>query len=152
MQLRTAGKKAGDVILELDLDPYVRSFRHVSTHILVNETSELDVRQALTKGRAYVAFDWFADPTGFVYRADHGAENWPIGSELIFAKDLYLRAEAPLEARFKLVRDGKIVLERTGPALEFLVDMPGVYRVEAWLNIAGETRPWILTNPIYIRE
>jgi len=68
-----------------------------------------------------------------------------------FAEGLHLRAEAPLEGRFKLVRDGEVVLDQSGPALDFLVDKPGVYRVEVWLNLAGEDRPWILTNPIYVR-
>jgi hypothetical protein len=149
--LLTVGKKAGDLVFELDLDPYVRSFRHVSTHLLASDISEHEVRQALAQGRAYVAFDWIADPRGFVYCAERGAENWPIGSEVAFAEDLYLRAEAPLAAHFKLVRDGEIALEHTGPAFEFQVDKPGIYRVEAWLNLAGESRPWILTNPIYVR-
>ena len=151
LKLLIAGKKPGDMLFELDLDPYVRSFRHVSTHLLLPEISEDHVRQALASGRAYVAFDWLADPTGFVYRADRGAENWPIGSEVNFANDLYLKAEAPLEAHFKLMRDGRIVLEKSGPGFEFLVETPGVYRVEVWLNLAGEDRPWILTNPIYVR-
>jgi hypothetical protein len=151
LKLLTAGKKPGDLIFELDLDPYVRSFRHVSTHLLMSEIDEDHVRQSLASGRAYVAFDWLADPTGFVYRADGRSENWPIGSEVTFADDLYLRAEAPLEGRFKLIRDGQIALEQIGPGIEFLVDKPGVYRVEVWLNIAGEDRPWILTNPIYVR-
>jgi hypothetical protein len=152
LKLLTAGKKPGDLIFELDLDPYVRSFRHVSTHLLLSEINEDHVRQALASGRAYVAFDWLADPTGFVYRADRGALNWDVGSQVTFANDLYLRAEAPLEARFKLVRDGQIALEQDGTGFEFRVDKPGVYRVEVWLTLAGEDRPWILTNPIYVRE
>ncbi|MCI0333148.1 MAG: PHP domain-containing protein [Planctomycetes bacterium] len=151
IKLLTAGRKPGDLIFELDLDPYVRSFRHVSTHLLLTEVNEAQVWQALGSGRAYVAFDWIADPTGFVYRADRGADNWPVGSEVSFAEGLHLRAEAPLEGRFKLVRDGEVILDQSGPALDFPVDKPGVYRVEVWLNLAGEDRPWILTNPIYVR-
>ena len=151
LKLLIAGKKPGDLIFELDLDPYVRSFRHVSTHLLLPEINEDEVRQALANGRAYVAFDWLADPTGFVYRADRRSESWPIGSEVTLANDLYLRAEAPLDGRFKLFRDGQISLEQIGPGFEFLVDKPGIYRVEVWLNVDGEDRPWILTNSIYVR-
>jgi hypothetical protein len=152
ISLLTAGKKVGDVILDLDLDPYVRSFRHVSTHLLLTEINEATVRQALADGRAYVAFDWIADPTGFVYQADRGADNWPIGSEVPLAEDLRLRAEAPLEGQFKVIRDGTAVLDQSAAAIDFPVKEPGVYRVEVWLNLAGENRPWILTNPIYVRE
>jgi hypothetical protein len=151
IKLLTAGKKPGDLLFELDLDPYARSFRHVSTHLLLSEVNENSVRQALIDGRAYVAFDWLADPTGFVYRAERGSETWPLGSEVPFADDAHLRAEAPLEGRFKLIRNGNVVLDKSGPAIDFAVDQPGVYRVEVWLTIAGEERPWILTNPIYVR-
>jgi hypothetical protein len=152
VKLLTAGKKPGDMIFDLDLDPYARSFRHVSTHLLLGEVNEAEVRLALNAGRAYVAFDWIADPTGFVYRADRGAESWPIGSEVPFAAGVHLRAEALLEGRFKLVRNGEVVLETTGPVLDVPVEQPGIYRVEVSLNLAGEERPWILTNPIYVRE
>ena len=27
----------------------------------------------------------------------------------------------------------------------------GVYRVEGWLKVDGEERPWIYSNPIYAR-
>jgi hypothetical protein len=151
VKLLTASKKPGDVIFDLDLDPYARSFRHVSTHLLLGEVNEAEVRLALNAGRAYVAFDWIADPTGFVFRADRGTESWPIGSEVPYAAGLQLRAEAPLAGRFKLVRNGAVVREQSGPMLDFPVDQPGIYRVEVWLNLAGEVRPWILTNPIYVR-
>lgn len=152
VKLLTVGKKPGDLILELDLDPYVRSFRHVSTHLLLPEVNEAEVRQALEAGRAYVAFDWLADPTGFVCLAEREADNWPIGSEVPFAQGLQLRAESPLEGRFRVVRDGEVILDKSAAAIDFLVDRPGVYRVEVWLNLAGEDRPWILTNPFYVRE
>jgi len=151
-KILTAGKKPGDLIFDFDLDPYVYSFRHVSTHLLLPRIGETEVRQALSDGRAYVAFDWIADPTGFVYRAESGAVKSPIGSELPFAEGLRLRAEAPLNGKFRLVRDGVVVLEQQETVLEYIVDKPGVYRIEVWLNLAGEDRPWILTNPIYVRE
>jgi hypothetical protein len=151
LKLLVGNRKPGERILDLDLDPYARSFHHVSTHLLLPAVDEASVYEALNSGRAYVAFDWLADPTGFVYRADAGDKTWPIGSEVTTQEGLHLRAEAPLEARFKLVRDGEVVLDQRGPSLDFAVDKPGVYRVEAWLTLAGEDRPWVLTNPIYVR-
>jgi hypothetical protein len=146
-----AGRESGDVLFELDLDPYVRSFRHVSTHLLLRETTEKQVWEALSEGRAYVSFDWLADPTGFVYEAVRSGEKWHIGSELPMADGLRLRAEAPLEGRFKLIRDGAAIFDQVSTKIDYLVKGPGVYRVEVWLSVAGEERPWILSNPIYVR-
>ena len=40
---------------------------------------------------------------------------------------------------------------RNGEDLEWAIGAPGVYRVEGWLDVAGERRPWIYSNPIYVR-
>jgi hypothetical protein len=151
LKLLVNGKKPGDRILDLDLDPYPRSFHHVSTHLLMPTVDEENVWRALATGRAYVAFDWLADPTGFVYQAAAGDKNWPIGSEVPWQAGLHLRAEAPLQGRIKLVRNGEVVADEQSAALDFEVKEPGVYRVEVWLSLVGEDRPWILSNPIYIR-
>jgi hypothetical protein len=49
------------------------------------------------------------------------------------------------------VRDGEVMLERSGDKLDVPLDKPGIYRLEVWLSLAGEDRPWILSNPIYVR-
>jgi hypothetical protein len=151
LRLLTAGKKPGDVILDFDLDPYVCSFRHVSTHLLLRQVDETKVRQALADGRAYVSFDWLADPTGFVYQATAAGERWPMGSEVALRPGISLEAEAPHDARFKLLRDGNVIEDQAGHEMTHAVRTPGVYRLEVWLNVAGEDRAWILSNPIYIR-
>ena len=151
LKLLTAGKTTGDTVFEIDLDPYERSFRHVSTHLLMQALDEEQVWDALESGRAYVAFDWMADPTGFVFRADRGSSTWPVGSQLPLAADLRLKAEAPLDGTIKLVCNGEIVAQATGHAIDVAVERPGNYRLEVWLTLAGESRPWILSNPIYVK-
>jgi hypothetical protein len=146
-----AGKKPGELVLELDLDPYERSFHHVSTHLLMRELTTENVWEALQAGRAYVAFDWMADPTGFVFRADRAGDTWPMGSEVPGAKNVRLRAEAPLDGTVKLIRNGEVMLEQAGGKIDVPLDTPGNYRVEVWLSMVGEARPWILSNPIYVR-
>jgi hypothetical protein len=144
-------RKPGDVVLELDIDPYERSFHHVSTHLLMPELSQQAVWDALKAGRAYVGFDWIADPTGFAFVAADGDTSYPLGSEVKLCPGLTLRAEAPLAGLFKLVRNGQVIKEDRVRRFEFAVTEPGIYRLEVWQNLAGELRPWILSNPIYIR-
>lgn len=152
IKLLSAGKKPGDIIFELDLDPYGRSFRHVSTHLLLSDVSEPAVWDALNAGRAYVAFDWLADPTGFVYQAELGKQAWQVGSEIPLKSGLRLRAQSPYVGRFRLIRDGKEVGSAAqGTEFTYAVHDTGVYRLEVWLTLAGEERPWVLTNPIYVR-
>ncbi len=159
VKLLMGNREPGSKVLEIDLDPYERSFRHVSTHLLINEITRDAVWEALSAGRAYVGFDWMADPSGFVYLAsisgDEGDQAapqiWNMGSEVPLAAGLQLQAEAPLAVEWKLLKDGKIINESNGKSFSFDVEEPGVYRTEAWLKFVGEPRLWILSNPIYVR-
>jgi hypothetical protein len=46
----------------VQLDPYERAFRFVSTHVLAEDLSEKSILAALKAGRCYVAFDFFGAP------------------------------------------------------------------------------------------
>jgi hypothetical protein len=73
-----------------------------------------------------------------------------MGSRLKRTDDLQLKGQAPLAARWKLYRNGKLLSETDGRAFDARVDEPGNYRVELWLPLAGEDRVWILSNPLYV--
>lgn len=148
------GKKPGDVVFEMQLDPYERSLGHVSTHLLMKELTEADVWAAVKGGRAYVAFDWLGDPTGFVAQVVDEKSNsrHKLGAEIAFQNGLQLEAHSPLPCRFRLIRDGKEAAVAKGYDFKQSLTQPGIYRVEAWLELAGESKPWILTNPFYVRK
>ncbi len=146
----------GSELFTLLLDPYENSLRHVGTHLLVDELTRESVWEALSAGRAFVAFDWLADSSGFdvaVLQASQAAASalrWELGSQLRWSSDLKIAAQAPLPAHWKLFRDGRCILEAEGDALSAEIEASGVYRVELWLEVDGELRVWILTNPFYI--
>lgn len=145
----TKGRKPGDVLARVDLDPYHRSFRDVSTHVFAPELTEPAVREALREGRAYVSHDWMCDPRGFRFGFVDPA--LLMGAEVAFQPGLKLAASFPVACRIRLIRDGREVVTRTGDTLEHDVTEPGVYRVEGWLDLGGEERGWIYSNPIYVR-
>jgi hypothetical protein len=146
-------RQPGDIVLELDLDPYERSFRHVSTHLLMRELSREQVWDALKSGRVYVSFEWLADPTGFWFQAHQGNRRWEMGSQIAIDSQsdepMQLSAATPLPVLFKLLRNGQVVREHRGSTFSATVDEAGVYRLEAWLVVADELKPWILSNPLY---
>ncbi len=92
----------GETAVLLDLDPYERSFHHVSTHLFLPELSERAVRDALTAGRAFVSFEWIADPTGFNFQAVRGAGRLRDGERGAFRQGAVgpfgLAAAGPLSA------------------------------------------------------
>jgi hypothetical protein len=144
-------KEPGDVLWQLRLDPYESSLRHVGTHLLLTELSTTAVWEALEAGRAFVAFDWLADATGFDFAVRSPSEHYEMGSRPKFEPGLRVRARAPLPGRWKLLRDGKVVAEETGRTLDAPVAEPGNYRAEVWLRVGGEEMLWVLSNPFYVR-
>ena len=132
----------------------------MSTHVFAPELTETAIRTALREGHAYVSHDWMCDPSGFWFEvipkgtAEPGQKvpsQGMIGDEVKFAPGQSLTARFPVSCRIRLLNSGKVVSERISDKLEQSINSPGVYRVEGWLDVAGELRPWIYSNPIYVR-
>ena len=146
------GRTPGELIARLDFDPYERSLRYVSTHILAHELTEPAVREALRRGHAYVAHDWLCDSTGFAFVARAGGRtNATTGDDVKLDGALMLSAATSVKCTMKLIRNGEVLQTANTNRLDFEVKTPGVYRIEAWLEVDGEQRPWIYSNPIYVR-
>ena len=150
----TKGRKPGDVLARLDTDPYFISFRSSATHVLAPKLEEAAIRVALKEGHAFVAHDWMCDATGFRFGARDagGGQAAIMGDEVRRTDGLKLTARLPLPAYVRLLRYGKEVAKSVGKAeFEFAVKEAGAYRLEAWLELDGEYRPWVFANPIYVR-
>jgi hypothetical protein len=150
----TKGHQPGDVLVRLDTDPYVRSFWNVSTHVLAPTLDEAAIRSSLKAGRAFVAHDWMCDGTGFDFAAlaTDGQRTAGMGDEVKLADGLKLTANLPAPAYLRLLRNGEEVAKADAQKeFAFPVQTPGAYRLEAWLKLDGELRPWIFSNPIYVR-
>jgi hypothetical protein len=150
----TKGHKPGDILVMLDVDPYFRSFRNSSTHVLAPKLDEPTIRSALKAGHAFVAHDWMCDATGFRFDANdaHGKRVAFMGDELKMADGIKLAIKLPLPAYMRLLRHGaEVATSQDRSGFEFTVKEPGAYRLEAWLKLDGELRPWIFSNPIYVQ-
>jgi acetyl esterase/lipase len=132
------------------LDPYEVSFRNVSTHILAREVVEADIRRSLREGRVYVAHDWLCDPSGFQFAAVNNLGVYTMGDKMPLLSNTRIIVRTPVPAKLKVFRNGTVVEERSTDSLALPVKESGAYRVEAWLSVDGEERPWIYSNPLYL--
>jgi hypothetical protein len=147
---------AGNQWLGLKLDPYERSFRTVRTHVLIAKDkglSDSSLLEAIALGHCYLSFDIFGDAKGFSFTATGDARKI-LGDEIDFASGFSLKAGAPLNSRFTLLKDGVVIDQKSGTDVDFPITAPGVYRVEVYLDslpapVRGQ--PWIISNPIYVR-
>jgi len=147
----TKGHKPGDVLARADFDPYYRSFRDSATHILAPELTEQAIRAALQQGHAFVSHDWMCDATGFSFLLVNGNEQKFMGDEVKFAPGQKLITRFPVSCHARLMGNGKVVAESDSDTFEHEIKNAGVYRMEGWLKLDGEDRPWIYSNPIYVR-
>jgi acetyl esterase/lipase len=134
----------------ITFDPYEVSFRSVSTHVLALDLSEAAIRESLRAGRAYVAHDWLCDPTGFNFVANNNNGIYDMGDRVPMIARTRLQAALPVAANIKILHKGTTVAEATDSQIAFTPTEPGAYRLEAWLPVDGEMRPWIYSNPIYL--
>lgn len=145
----------GDLVASFDFDPYRVSMAFLSTHVLAPRLEEEAVRDAVAAGRVYVSHDWLADPSGFRFYATDAREGQRprllMGDVGPWRGDMTLVVELGLDATMRLLRNGEEVRRSEGSRLSYAADAAGVYRVEAWLRVDGELRPWIYSNPIYLR-
>lgn len=151
------GKKTGEIVARLDLDPYHRSFANSSTHIFAKEISEDALRGSLAKGRAYVSHDWICDPAGFWIDLQNaqGLSVGMIGDKISLKSNsgLKMKITLPVSGWVRLVRDGKVeneIKDVADPAFE--LTNPGAYRVEVFQILDGEARGWIYANPVFVTE
>jgi acetyl esterase/lipase len=138
------------VFHDVVLDPYEVAFRNVSTHILARELKEEQIRESLREGHAYIAHDWLCDPSGFAFVAANNLGVFDMGDRVPMLPKTQLVARLPVPGHVKLIHNGNLAAETRGTTFNFTPKEPGAYRLEVWLDVAGEERPWIYSNPLYL--
>ena len=131
------------------LDPYEIAFRNTSTHVLARTLDESSVQEALRAGRSFISHDWLCDATGFVLVASNNLGMYQMGDTIPLAGRTELVARTPATALLRVIHQGKVIAQQTGERIAVPLTQRGAYRVEAWLDVDGELRPWIYSNPIY---
>lgn len=139
-------------IFRYDPDSYDVMVRVCATHVLAEDLTEPAIIDALREGRAFVGFDVLADARGFVYFAETPAAKAVMGEKVQLTPELKLMAASPVVCKFILVHDGQVVTQQMGNVFQYVPTKPGKYRIEAELDIAGESTPWVYTNPIEVTQ
>ena len=167
---------------------YEETFRTLRTHVVTaqalsygeapagrqkpaREKDDALVHGALASGHCYMAYDNYADPTGFFFEAspaNSSSSAMPLalmGDALTLPLEstadrsaFVLTAQTPrTRSLVRLYKDGRLVAAARGGRLEYPVRESGVYRVEVFLyryrlgSLCLGAKPWIFSNPIYIQ-
>ena len=137
----------------LKLFPYHQIFSTIRTHVLV-PPFQLNLKHdrsliysALRGGHSYISYDYLAEAGGLRFGVNAGSEEAIMGDEIKLSPGLTLTASSPRSAHLRLIYNGQVLKEEEGNGLEIPLCRRGVYRLE--VHLGG--KPWIFTNPIYVR-
>ena len=127
-------------------------FKTVRTHVLVKESfsgeSSQDISRLLDsvrEGHCFLAYDLLANAKGTYFGSQDGSVL--MGDESAFDKPIDLEIQLPHKAEITVIKNGQPYSQASTAKHSFCAESEGVYRIEARL----EGKPWIYTNPIYLR-
>jgi hypothetical protein len=139
--------------------PYESLFESINIHIFLKKkifrdflVAKDDIYEDMREGRLFIANDNIHPARGFRfnYISDDGSD-LNMGEEGAFYPG-NLIIEAPAKGEIRLIRDGRLIKRVRDTEAVFHVTEKGVYRVEVYHRIVPfGWRPWIFTNPIYLR-
>jgi hypothetical protein len=134
--------------------PYRSLFNSILTHVLCEEMTgntgeDLErLYQALIAGRCFVAYDELAPARGFRFCASADDGVFQMGEDVPLGERLHLTVELPQEAELRVIKDGAPLQRLRSRRFSQPVREEGIYRIEAYV----EGRPWIFSNPLYVRK
>lgn len=139
---------------KFETDTYFLSFNYVNTHVFCDTLSNINIKDNLIAGHAFIAFENLANAKGFQYFSTDSNENVNaiLGDSISVKSVGKLQAISPFPVQFKLIKDGVVVDTIDDKySYEFNPEgKPGNYRLEARLKFKKDKLLWVIANPIYL--
>lgn len=148
-----------DDTLGVAFPSYESSFRSVAMGAELDrpltQDAEADAAallDAITHGRVFGVATGVARPGRVAFEGRQGSSRVTMGTETDLSRGpIRIRADVdvPAGAELRLIEGGNL-LQRGTDSVQLEARSPGVYRAEVW--VPGFGAPWVVTNPIYVRE
>lgn len=121
------------------------------------KAAKKQIFDSLKQGQFYSAIDSAAEAKGFRFWCTAAQNTIPMGGSGILKHPATLHVSLPqsISKETHLLFNGLSILQSPDDTIELRVEEPGVYRVEVHLKERSPLNkkiPWILSNPIYLKE
>ncbi|MBA7696713.1 hypothetical protein ES703_105364 [subsurface metagenome] len=108
-------------------------------------------------GRFYNSVHSAAYGKGFRFWGEKEEEKILMGSETSLSSPVTLHIQAPFSfnAEIHIIHNGKSIYRSIDEHSSYVASQPGTYRVEVYLKERSPLHkniPWIVSNPIFLRE
>lgn len=145
--------------LKVSIFPFAKALRFLKTHVLTEKPFTGDnnsdismIFSSLTKGRVYMAGEYYKEAKGFSYFVTEGEKMGTMGDEFFIEDTATIKVKTPVSAKIRIIKDGQLFYEEITDEAICFANQPGVYRVEVYLKIMGKFLPWIFSNPVYVKH
>ena len=147
-------------IIKFEIYPYKVQFKSIRTHFLTEKPlkqngdtlsfpqAEHQVYKALSLGRCFISNFYLGDARGFTFYGEISGNTYPMGSRVKMKGNAEFYVSTPFPGNIRLLRNGKVILQKKGIDLYQKVEKAGVYRIEVFRRKKG----WIYSNPIVLLE
>jgi hypothetical protein len=150
-------KKLGGI--KISVFSFNRSFKFIHTHICTKEplsgNGQKDISllfDSLRHGRCYAAMEYFQVAKGFSFSITQKNEEYSMGDSMVLAGQALMFVSLSALALIRILRNGTLIHEETNRKVLLPIGEGGVYRVEVYLKRYRKYRPWIFSNPIFVKE
>jgi len=144
--------------ITIGIFPFKRAFRFIRTHLLLDTPLKGEAKgdiqallEALRQGRAYMAMEYFRRAKGFKLALSDSENEATMGDAFSLRGEALLQVWVPERGKIRIIKDGDMCIESVGRDIRYAVSQRGIYRVEVYAKIWGRYRPWIFSNPVYVR-
>lgn len=140
--------------------PYQFHFKCVNNHLLIPNSLSSDylsdrkiVINAFQQGNSFIGYDLPAPTKGFRFYAQGKQDTASMGDEIELESSLTFQIKLPEVCECRLLHNGKIIkIWNDQEICTYISKLPGIYRVECYIQYLGKKRGWIFSNPIYVQD
>ncbi len=134
--------------------PYEYQFRTANNCLLLEQPLSPDfaaaknqVLDALRRGRSFIINNLLGDAPGFSFTAQSGNTEYHSGDAAPLPAALRITSPPCRRLHHRLIQNGRLLAAFSSPPASFPLHTPGPLRLEIYKN----KKPWLFTNPIYLR-
>jgi hypothetical protein len=139
--------------------PFDVAFSTIRTHVILTEplsndaqTAIRQVHTALQALHVYVAQEHWQSAKGFMFRIYNEARTAICGDDFVLDnRHTIAEIQLPVKGMIRLLLNGSVIKTTESRNMIFEITQPGVYRVEVLQKKWGCHKPWIYSNPIYVK-
>ena len=136
----------------IEVFPFKYFFNSIRTNVISDKPlNEKTIYEEIRKGHVYIVHNYLGDGKGFNFYIKRDKDIFLMGDEVELKGDEKLFIKSPSKSLIKIIYNGKCIYQKIGREVVYEKLDKGFYRVEIYRFHMFNYKPWIFSNPIYVK-